>query len=152
MSRLVVKKSDGGERHDVLNGKNSQLHKRREAQETTHREGRTEMMKLRMNVTMTSMTCDDGGSGRLTKTSFHSLKLDSSTTGTRHGTSSMLKLLQSQLSQIPDIVLLTSSLKRELSRSHMGSNTRASLRFPMQHILLYTSRRNKRDHPVIRSN
>ena len=40
MSRLVVKKSDGGERHDVLNGKNSQLQKRREAQEITHREGR----------------------------------------------------------------------------------------------------------------
>ena len=40
MSRLAIKKSDGGERHDVLNGKNSQLQKRREAQETTHREGR----------------------------------------------------------------------------------------------------------------
>ena len=36
----MVKKSDGGERHDVLNGKNSQLQKRREAQETTHRERR----------------------------------------------------------------------------------------------------------------
>ena len=40
MSRLVIKKSDGGERHDVLDGKNSQLQKRREAQEITHREGR----------------------------------------------------------------------------------------------------------------
>ena len=40
MPRPVVKKSDGGERHDVLNGKNSQLKKRREAQETTHHEGR----------------------------------------------------------------------------------------------------------------
>ena len=40
MSRPMVKKSDGGEYHNVLNGKNSQLHKRREAQETTHREGR----------------------------------------------------------------------------------------------------------------
>ena len=38
MSRLAIKKSDGGERHDVLNGKNSQLQKRREARETTHRE------------------------------------------------------------------------------------------------------------------
>ena len=35
----MVKKSDGGEYHDVLNGKNSQLQKTREAQETTHREG-----------------------------------------------------------------------------------------------------------------
>ena len=40
MSRPLVKKSDGGERHDVLDCKNSQLQKKREAQETTHREGR----------------------------------------------------------------------------------------------------------------
>ena len=40
MSRPMVKKSDGGERHDALNGENSQLQKRREAQETTHRERR----------------------------------------------------------------------------------------------------------------
>ena len=40
MSRPVVKETDDGERHDVLNGKNSQLQKRREAQEITHREGR----------------------------------------------------------------------------------------------------------------
>ena len=40
MSRPVVKKSDGGERNDVLNGRHSQLQKRREAQKTTHREGR----------------------------------------------------------------------------------------------------------------
>ena len=40
MSRPMVKKSDDGEYHDVLNGKNSQLQKTREAQETTHREGR----------------------------------------------------------------------------------------------------------------
>ena len=40
MSRPVVKKSDGGERHDVLDCKNSQLQKRREVQETTHREER----------------------------------------------------------------------------------------------------------------
>ena len=40
MSHPIVKKLDGGERHDVLNGKKSQLKKRREAQETTHREGR----------------------------------------------------------------------------------------------------------------
>ena len=38
MSHLVVKESDDGERHDVLNGQNSQLQKRREAQETTYRE------------------------------------------------------------------------------------------------------------------
>ena len=38
MSRPVVKKSDGGERYDVLNGKNGHLQQRREAQETTHRE------------------------------------------------------------------------------------------------------------------
>ena len=36
----MVKKSDGGEYHEALNGKNSQLQKRREAQETTHCEGR----------------------------------------------------------------------------------------------------------------
>ena len=35
MSRPMVKKSDGGEYHNVLNGKNSQLQKTREAQETT---------------------------------------------------------------------------------------------------------------------
>ena len=40
MSRPMVKKSDGGERHEVLNGENSQLQKRREVQETTHREKR----------------------------------------------------------------------------------------------------------------
>ena len=39
MSRPMVKNSDGREYHDVLNGKNSQLQKTREAQETTHREG-----------------------------------------------------------------------------------------------------------------
>ena len=38
MSRPVVKESDDGERHDVLNGQNSQLQKRRETQETTHHE------------------------------------------------------------------------------------------------------------------
>ena len=36
----MVKKSDGGERHEVLDGENSQLQKRREVQETTHREER----------------------------------------------------------------------------------------------------------------
>ena len=77
---------------------------------------------------------DDGGSRRSTKTSFHNLKLNSSTTGTRHRTSSTLKLLQSPLLQTPDIMLLSSSLRRELSRSHMGSNTCTSLRFPMQYI------------------
>ena len=40
MSCLAIKKSDGGERHDVLNGENIQLQKRREAQETTYREER----------------------------------------------------------------------------------------------------------------
>ena len=40
MSRPMVKKSEGGGYHDVLNGKNSQLQKTCEAQETTHREGR----------------------------------------------------------------------------------------------------------------
>ena len=48
MSRLVVKKSDGGERHDVLNGKNGHLQQRREAQETTHREGR----KIKMSANL----------------------------------------------------------------------------------------------------
>ena len=76
---------------------------------------------------------DDGGSRRLTKTSFHNLKLDSSTTGTRHRTSSILKLLQSPLSQTPDIMLLTSPLIREMSCSHMGSNRCVSLRLPMQY-------------------
>ena len=66
----------------------------------------------------------------MTKTSFHNLSLDRSrTTGTRHKTSSMLKLLQSPLSQSPDIMLMlmTSSLRHELSRSRMGSNRCASL-------------------------
>ena len=36
----MVKNSDGAEHHDVLNGKLGQLQKRREAQATTHREGR----------------------------------------------------------------------------------------------------------------
>ena len=49
MSHPVVKKSDGGERNDVLNGKNSQLQKRREAQGTTHREGRK--IKISANLT-----------------------------------------------------------------------------------------------------
>ena len=40
MSHTVVKNLVDGERPDVLNGKNSQLQQRREAQETTHREGR----------------------------------------------------------------------------------------------------------------
>ena len=40
MSRPMVKKSDGGELHEVLNGENGQLQKRREVQETTHREER----------------------------------------------------------------------------------------------------------------
>ena len=80
------------------------------------------------------------------------LKLNSSTTGTRHRNSSMLKLLQSPLSQTPDMMLLTFSLRRELSRSRIGSNRCASLRFSMQHMLLYTSRRNKRELPVIPSN
>ena len=46
----MVKKSDGGERHEVLNGENSQLQKRREAQETTHREGRK--IKISANLTV----------------------------------------------------------------------------------------------------
>ena len=69
----------------------------------------------------------------MTKTPFHNLKLDSSTTETKHRTSSMLKLLQSPLSKSPDIMLLTSSLRRELSRFHMGSNRCVSLRLPMQY-------------------